>query len=213
MRKYKSIAFLVVLSMLVFCSFASAQDFDLETKLEKKTSISVYGGILTPQAASELYMGPTSFEDQSMVALSVIRELLSVGETFGVSWLEPLILEAEGIGAYHWGSWPEAQDHGEFVAALNLRWTHFPWKRYLLTTVAFGEGLSYATALPEYEVKIINNSNQLLNYLMLEATFAHPDLPAVALMFRWHHRSGIFGLINDVSGGANFFTTGLRYSF
>jgi len=180
---------------------------------ENRTSVSVYGGILTSQDSSDLLFGPTRFVDQNLIAVSLIREFFSVGELTGVSWLKPLKLEGEGIVDYHWGTWPKRQEFVELIGALNLRWHHFPWNKWVVTTMAIGDGVSYSTDIPEYEVKINNKSTSTLNYLMFDVTFAHPNLPALALLLRWHHRSGIFGLIDNMHGGSDFFTVGLKYTF
>jgi hypothetical protein len=46
-----------------------------------------------------------------------------------------------------------------------------------------------------------------------EITFADPDNKNVELVLRLHHRSGIFGLIDGVSTGSTFVTTGIRVRF
>ncbi len=191
---------------------ATVQAWDQDYS-ENRTSVAVYGGVLTPQDSTDLYTGPSKFVDSWIWALSVSRELFSVGHAFDVSWLRPLKLEAELVNALHTSHWPTSQTFYEGVGSLNLRWHHFPWNRHVLTTMGFGEGLSYASIKPEYEVKINNKTANFLNYLMFDVTFAHPEMPQVALMFRWHHRSGIFGLMENVMGGSDIFTAGLKYSF
>ncbi len=176
-------------------------------------AIAIYGGYLTTQVFSELYSGPNKLVNSKFVAVSLSRELISVGHVIGVNALAPLKLEAEGIAALHMGQWPESQTFSEFVGALNLRWHRFPWNRRLLTTMGIGEGLSYAAEKPSYEVEINNKSAHLMNFLMFDVTFAHPDLPELALLLRLHHRSGAFGLFDGVTGGSNFFTVGLKYTF
>lgn len=180
---------------------------------ENRFSVAVYGGFLTTQAFSELYSGPNKLVNTNIIAASVSRELFSVGHAFGVKALEPLKLEVEGIYALHTGEWPHSQNFSEYAGSFNLRWHRFPWNRYVVTTMGFGEGLSYATEKPSYEIEINNKTAYLMNFLMFDVTFAHPDLPELALMLRLHHRSGVFGLFDDVSGGSNFFVAGLKYTF
>jgi len=180
---------------------------------ENHFALSLYGGYLTTQVFSELYTGPNRLVNTTLFALSLSRELFSVGHVLGVSALEPLKIEAEGIAVVHSGVWPENQSFSEFAGSLNLRWHRFPWNRHVLTTMGFGEGLSYASQKPSYEIEINNKTANLLNYLMFDVTFAHPDLPELALLFRLHHRSGVFGLFDDVSGGSNFFVAGLKFRF
>jgi len=183
---------------------------------ENRTSIAVYGGFLTPDDTSDLILGPYRFADQELIAVSLSRELFSVGELFNFSFLDPLKLEAEGVFDYHWGNWPKGKHHQEFVeliGSFNLRWHRFPWNNTVLTTIGIGDGVSYTPVIPTYELHLNNTSTYTLNYLMVDVTLAHPKFPQLAFLLRWHHRSGIFGLIDDVHGGSDFFTAGLKYSF
>ncbi len=209
---------------------------------EKGWFISVYGA----QASSEeTYLlkiigeGEGKFVDSRLLTLAVGKELWR--------YKSYLSLEAEGQFAKHWGlkqfscscrpacgnpgwDWAEGQSyekqnsgyntHEEYNAVLILRWLKFPWNRYLLTSFAFGDGLSYATKEPPVEVNqhSINhgddyNSSKFLNYMMFELTFALPQLPEWNAILRVHHRSGMFGLINGVSGGSNFLGAGIKYDF
>jgi hypothetical protein len=95
---------------------------------------------------------------------------------------------------------------------VNLRWVVFPWNKYIETTAAIGEGLSWATQIPALEKADPTNSdnNQLLNYILLEATFAIPESPW-SLVTRIHHRSGVYGLLGH--SGSNIIEAGIRYRF
>jgi hypothetical protein len=44
-------------------------------------------------------------------------------------------------------------------------------------------------------------------------TFALPNTPKWNLVFRLHHRSGIFGLFDGIEGASNAFGIGLKYKF
>lgn len=101
----------------------------------------------------------------------------------------------------------------EVDAYIGLRWQNLPWNRYVATSFAIADGLSYASDPPrvEFEDDPDSNSN-LLNYLMLEATFALPTHPQWQLVYRIHHRSGVYGLF-DTDSGSNTVGLGLRYFF
>lgn len=104
---------------------------------------------------------------------------------------------------------------------LSFRWANFPWDKYLVNTVALGWGLSYDSRTPTIEKSrkksrpVTNNddSRKLLNYLMLEATFALPQYPRLELVARLHHRSGAFGLYKAGNSGSNAVGGGLRFWF
>jgi hypothetical protein len=55
-----------------------------------------------------------------------------------------------------------------------------------------GDGLPYATSTPKLEEQQHDNTSLLLNYTMFELTFALPEPPQWNLVWRIHHRSGIF---------------------
>lgn len=101
----------------------------------------------------------------------------------------------------------------EFDPYLAFRWANLPWNHYLNTSLAIGEGVSYATSVPSLEKKANKDTKRFLNYLMLEATFAAPQYPRVQLIARIHHRSGAFGLYHAGNTGSNAVGLGLRYLF
>jgi hypothetical protein len=105
---------------------------------------------------------------------------------------------------------------GEFWAALSFRWTAFPWNDVVKTTIALAEGASLATSVEREERRESvpgHTGSVVLNFFSPEITFAPPSVSAYELFFRLHHRSGIFGLINNVEGGAQYETIGIRVHF
>lgn len=120
-----------------------------------------------------------------------------------------LTWEVEGQVAKHFG----LQHHWETNALVVARWNPFFWDDYIDTSLAVGEGLSYASEIPEVERKRHQETARLLNYLLFELTLAlprYPNLQATAVM---HHRSGAFGLFSGVQGGSNFIGYGVKYLF
>ncbi len=101
----------------------------------------------------------------------------------------------------------------EFDPYLIFRWANLPWNSYVNTSFALGEGLSYDTSVPAIEKRQNNNTKRLLNYLMFEATFAHPDYPRLQFVARIHHRSGAYGLYRAGNTGSNDVGIGIRYLF
>ncbi len=107
------------------------------------------------------------------------------------------------------GSWIREVD-----AYIALRWRHLPWNRIVATSFAIGDGLSYASRVPDVEIFTteVGGTSQLLNYLMLEMTLALPSLPYLQLVGRIHHRSGVFGLFGDAQeSGSNTVGLGIRW--
>ena len=121
----------------------------------------------------------------------------------------PLQFELELDAGRHFGE----ADQLEAVLAPFIRWSAFPWNRYLYTNArASALGLSYVTGVSAWERQ---NSGQdrgsnLLQFGALELTFArHRDAP-LEVFIRLHHRSGVYGLINGVQGGSSYLAVGFR---
>jgi hypothetical protein len=193
MRAMTSIVFLLTELVLSFacCGQALADDGWM---------IGLYGGRACYDSLENIF-SDREYADSYISALTV-------GKGLG-RYKHYLALEGEGQVVKHWGD----QDHFEFNAMLGLRWLPFPWDRYLDTSFAVGEGLSYATDDPEIEVEKNDHTARLLNYLMFELAVVVPKQPQWTLFARVHHRSGAFGLFDGVSGGSNVVGAGLRYSF
>jgi len=121
----------------------------------------------------------------------------------------PLQFELELDAARHFG---EAQQY-EVVIAPFLRWSAFPWNRYLYTNVRVSAlGLSYTTGVSAWERQ---NSGQdrgsnLLQFGAIEVAFFRHQDAATEFFVRLHHRSGVYGLINGVGGGSSYLAVGVR---
>lgn len=103
----------------------------------------------------------------------------------------------------------------EFDPYLNFRWKTFPWDHYVTTTFAIGDGLSYATGIPlrEQHDSSNNNAKRLLNFLVVEATFAAPSDPDLQFVVRVNHRCGAWGLFGAGNLSSNAVGLGIRYLF
>lgn len=98
-----------------------------------------------------------------------------------------------------------------------LRFSEFPWNWLLYTTLAVGEGISYAQKIPQVEEDKQSgrgrNASRFLNFMIFEFTVGLPFFQNVQGYYRIHHRSGAFGTYNNVSGGANTLGGGLKILF
>lgn len=102
----------------------------------------------------------------------------------------------------------------EYDGYVMFRWTKFPWRKYLLTSLAAGEGISYASHVPYVEKGFTSdNSRRLLNYLIFELTMALPKYPDIELVGRIHHRSVAYGVFGNGNSGSNNIGVGVRYYF
>lgn len=107
------------------------------------------------------------------------------------------------------------QSVSEIWGALFLRYQHLPWDPWLPTTFAISTGLNWASEISDVEKERARDGegDNLMHYLAPEVTFALPNAPDSQLFLRIHHRSGVFGLVNDAHGGAHYSTVGLRIWF
>jgi hypothetical protein len=169
----------------------------------EKWFTSIYAGQYSNTALNEIIRLNTDFERSHVYVLSLGKELGIYKDVIGY--------ELEGQVAWHSGM----QHHEEVNCAFTLRWLPFFWDKYLDTSFAFGNGLSYATDEPELEIREgdENKSTHLLYYILVELAFALPRQPQWNLFVRIHHRSSVFGLIDNISTGSNFVGLGLRRKF
>src|SRR3990167_408414 len=96
----------------------------------------------------------------------------------------------------------------EFNPYLIFRWANLPWNHVVTTSFAIGEGVSYDTSIPAIEKRQNTDTKRLLNFLMLEATFADPNYPRLQLLLRIHHRSGAYGFYHAGNTGSNVVSAG-----
>lgn len=95
-----------------------------------------------------------------------------------------------------------------------LKWQNFSWDKYIKTVFSVGEGVSYASGIPNRELHFANNARyakKFLNFLSFEAGFALPNHPSLQLVYKIHHRSGCFGLYKSSNSGSTAVALGIRY--
>ncbi len=97
-----------------------------------------------------------------------------------------------------------AQTFGEGILGLGARLWVQPW-----LSLGFVEGISYNSAVSNYERTYRENYANLLNYLGFELEAAVS--PELSMVGRIHHRSGAFGTYRGVKEGSNAYLIGLRY--
>lgn len=101
----------------------------------------------------------------------------------------------------------------EFNPYIAVNWCHFPWCKFIKTTLSVGEGVSYVSKVPYTEEHNSDQAKRLLNFLLFEIAFALPRHPQFELIARIHHRSGVFGLYHANNTGSTAVGLALRYWF
>lgn len=166
--------------------------------------LTVYAGKYTDDRLGKILLSkPFSYEDSyiGVVALARAFPLASPRHRW----------EVEGQLGKHF----QGQDNWEFNVLAIYRWQQFPWNRLLRTSVAVGDGLSYASDVPQIESASHTNTGarRMLNYILVEAEFAPPQVRDWSLVTRIHHRSGVYGTFGDVRGGSNLICAGVKMKF
>lgn len=118
-------------------------------------------------------------------------------------------LELEASASQHFGY----QQHSELTFAGVARWHAFVFNDTVLATASISQGLSWASSVPRSEDARWAEATQVLSHNSYEFTLADPDRPGIELVFRLHHRSGVWGLFGDVEEGSNLALIGLKYRF
>ena len=85
----------------------------------------------------------------------------------------------------------------------------------MLTTFAISTGLNWASDVTDVEQDRANDGegSRWMHFFSPEFTFALPSRPNTELLLRFHHRSGVFGVVSDAWGGAQYATVGVRVRF
>lgn len=158
-------------------------------------SVTVFGGVHNkPRLYETITRLSMDFGDSYLGGIAVNKK---VGHL-----REDIQFELEGSTYYHWGG----QSLGEINFAMIGRWTGFPWREHVPTSIAFGSGQSIATERPAVE----DETRKFLHHLLAEIEVKPSNSSAWSFVSRIHHRSGMFGAYG-VSGGSNFLTMGLRF--
>lgn len=168
----------------------------------KRWALTVYGGAATDGGIERMPGISAHFTDAYLLAVAPSRELKALGSR--------MVLETEVQAATYF----KDDDHSELNGLILLRWLPFPWDPYLDTSFAVGEGVSWASAVPEIEkLRSPRNTSRFLNYLLVEWEFRAPGARHWSVVARLHHRSGILGIYNGVSRGSNALAAGIKYRF
>ena len=168
-------------------------------------AITVYGGQVYSSNLTETFYNPGGHG----CADTRLRALAGSHRRLNFDW--GLSFEVEGNVARRFGN----DNYWEFNAALVARWSEFPWNDFVYTTIGIPFwGPSYSTEISEVQRdKNGGDGSKWLNFFSPEITFSPPDNPNVALIIRFHHNSGVFGLYNGVSSGSSALTAGVRFRF
>jgi hypothetical protein len=130
-------------------------------------------------------------------------------------FLSPVVSSVDVVANFTYQDEP-GQHVFEFNPYMMARWSNFPWNNTIRTTFGLGGGLSYATPIPQIEKDSKDpdgNYKNLMHFMAVEATFSLPDHKDWQLVYRLHHRSGVFGLMQGDNAGNTAVEIGIRHYF
>lgn len=183
---------------------------DLFAPCEGSCAVTIYGGNYVENSLGQVLVTSPEVPLTWNYATNDHIVATSISRTTAWFWhhwtLEPEVGMAQRFGR---------QSATEVWGAFFFRYHGFPWDHKVLTTLAVSTGLNWASDITEVEKERAHDGkgSQLMHYFAPELTFADPAHPNVELVFRMHHRSGVFGLVSDAWGGAQYGTVGLRIRF
>jgi hypothetical protein len=192
------------ISSTIFAATAS------KSLAETPSAIMVYWGKMTANELLDDMALHFTITDETLYSIEFSQQLSK--NNIIRRFFQPLLTTVEMVGNFTYRDDPVGPIY-EINPYLAFRWANFPWNKYIVTSFAVGEGLSYDSKVPKQEIPEEGNPQRVLNYLMLELTLALPRSPQWELVARIHHRSGIFGLYESANGGSTAVGLGLRYRF
>ena len=196
---FRYLLFPVVLILLLF--FSTTYSLADNAAIEKhKWFLTIFGGPSAQPDLENVLIFNMRFEDDTYIAVAALaREFWRFD-----NWIS---VEVEGQVGKYFGNEHQWQYNGLIIG----RWNRFPWDKYVDTSFAVGDGLSYNTKTSKVEKEDDEEAGKWLHYLMFDLTFGRPEYPRWNFVYRIHHRSSIRERIG--AGASNFVAFGIKYSF
>lgn len=173
------------------------------TPKEKPWHADIWYGALNPGDFTGIMTDPaiTTMEDEQIIGFTFGRKIfdLGYGFNFGLGVLGAHRIDEGGV---------------EIGMPMTVTFDGFPWRDRLPTKLAVAVGPSFITEITPTEKRKDddNQGSKLLNMFSPEIEIGVPETDWSGF-FRLHHRSGIFGLVDGVSGGSTYMTFGIRHRF
>jgi hypothetical protein len=198
-RKHGHLSWIALgIAVALFPSLARANTGD------KLWSATFYMGPSTHQFATDILKGYYNVSG-AMLGLALDRRVATLAQG--------LTLEVEGqVTQFVFG-----HPYTTASIGLGIRFSNFPWRETLPTSVAVYTGPSYATNPPPSgylrDQPLFFTGTRWLNYVGFEVAVALPRSDGWEGAFRLFHRSGVFGLYTLQDDQGTAMGLGLRKSF
>lgn len=187
-----------------------------DDSVAKPNAIELFGGTATWTSFMPSMYEPwnNDFTDIGIAAIGYSYRFGSINSITGLQLPDAIgnhfLIEGEVGTSRRFGN----EELSEIWVAAYLRYDNFPWNNFVYTTIAVNTGVSYLSEDSAFEQERDGSEgSQILHYMGPEISIAAPDNKNAELFVRWHHRSGVFGLFDDVHAGSTFLTGGIRFRF
>jgi hypothetical protein len=170
-----------------------------------RDSIFLFGGVFTTGVmGTSLIPGVPGYESNYILGGAYQRQFYELGFGF--------LLGGELGVAGRFGD----RTSGEIWGGISIRTAPIPIGNVGFLTPGIVIGLSAVTStIGEERIREITTGGNasLLGYLGPELAFTFRDMPNLAIVYRLHHRSGLFGAFGAMREGHNAQVLGLRWQW
>jgi hypothetical protein len=215
--RYCTLALLLLLPAFAWTPAAAEQEAGV---LDSPYSLTVFRGhgadVNLREIPGHILDGRIPWEDAWFTGVNFSyawHQLPSIGLQPLDIRIQGLRVEAEFQLTKHYGLQTNYESH----AALGIRTRDLNPLFALEVNFALFNGLSYAMGRPSYEDGPGGGKTgrryRLQNYIGIEMAVGWLTWPALQIVSRIHHRSGVYGLFAPEGVGSNFSAVGARWRF
>lgn len=202
---------MTALCLLFYCHLGIASSHARLPYTPTRYSALIYHGRITENTLGQVIGMCYSLDKEKLYSLEVSRYFSSDS---GIRrYFDKVVSDVACSMNFTYHNDPYVGDIYEFDPFMYFAWHLFTLSDVIRCHLALGEGLSYLSKIPTRERRDSTDPKRLLNYLMFELVLGFPRHPAIELIGRIHHRSGVFGLYNANNSGSTAVGLAVRYFF
>ena len=164
--------------------------------------VGLHSGQMTFDDTSDIFLADFGLDDSYLTGVSFGKEVYEISKNITLDFESQFFKHFEG------------QSHEEYNLVAILKVKNLALLGNISSSLSIGNGVSFASEVPSEELRIqgADGSNDMLNYIMAEKAFKIPN-QNYEISFRYHHRSGVFGLYGGAREASTAFLVGIKYNF
>ncbi len=218
MKIFKYLLYLILFFNLVFFNLVFAGQDSGEKQRLGKFSVMLGSGVTALDSWYKVVLNCNWRDGGEVVYTGEIAYTFSKDHIL-TNLFSPILNSMQLAGNYTFrNSWKFREHTNEFNLYIIGKFDRFPWRKYLITSLGVGEGLSYDTKVISTDRDDLEISakeyNHLLNYLVIDLGLAMPKYPKLEFIFRYYHRCSCFHLFpKHGRAGCTGMMGGIRWYF